>query len=148
MDVDYFSNHDLVGKAMNVTLREILAPHVAQELSANYGANNWWSEGVLKVLYEHQKINLPPSGNYAELVYSLDIKLCLLLIEIHWRKIFSKKHSMNYLNWVRELKQIRNEWAHTNWKMFDSFYTTRALDTMLRLCEQLNDENEIGRAHV
>ena len=141
MDVDYFSNHDLVGKAMNVTLREILAPHVAQELSANYGANNWWSEGVLKVLYEHQKINLPPSGNYAELVYSLDIKLCLLLIEIHWRKIFSKKHSMNYLNWVRELKQIRNEWAHTNWKMFDSFYTTRALDTMLRLCEQLDDEN-------
>ena len=141
MDVDYFSNHELVGRAMNVTLREILAPHVAQELSANYGANNWWREGVLDVLYDHKKKNLPSTGDYAELKDSLDIQLCLLLIEIHWRKIFSKKHSTNYLNWVRELKQIRNEWAHTNWKMFDSFYTTRALDTMLRLCEQLDDEN-------
>ncbi len=141
MGVDYFSNHELVGRAMNVTLREILAPHVAQELSANYGANNWWREGVLDVLYDYKKKNLPSTGDYAELTDSLDIQLCLLLIEIHWRKIFSKKHSMNYLNWVRELKQIRNEWAHTNWKMFDSFYTTRALDTMLRLCEQLDDEN-------
>ena len=141
MDVDYWSNHELVGRAMNVTLREILAPHVAQELSANYGTDNWWREGVLNVLYEHQKRNLPSTGNYAELVESLEIQLCLLLIEIHWRKIFSKKHSMNYLNWVRELKQIRNQWAHTYWKMFDNLYTTRALDTMLRLCEQLNDEN-------
>ena len=141
MDVDYWSNHELVGRAMNVTLREILAPHVAQELSANYGTDNWWREGVLNVLYEHQKRNLPSTGNYAELVESLEIQLCLLLIEIHWRKIFSKKHSMSYLNWVRELKHIRNQWAHTDWKKFDDFYTTRALDTMLRLCEQLNDEN-------
>ena len=94
MDVDYWSNHELVGRAMNVTLREILAPHVAQELSANYGTDNWWREGVLNVLYEHQKRNLPSTGNYAELVESLEIQLCLLLIEIHWRKIFSKKHSI------------------------------------------------------
>ena len=141
MDVDYWSNHELVGRAMNVTLREILAPQVAQELSTNYGNDNWWREGVLNVLYEHQKRDLKSTGNYAELVESLDIKLCLLLIEIHWRKIFSKKHSMSYLNWVRELKNVRNQWAHTDWKKFDDFYTTRALDTMLRLCEQLDDEN-------
>ena len=127
MDVDYFSNHELVGRAMNVTLREILAPHVAQELAANYGANNWWHEGVLDVLYDYKKKNLPSTGDCAELADSLDIQLCLLLIEIHWRKIFSKKHSMNYLNWVRELKQIRNEWAHTNWKMFDTRYDVAAL---------------------
>ncbi len=138
---DAYSNHELVGRTMNITLREILAPHVAQELSANYGTNNWWREGVLNVLYDNKKINLPLTGDYAELEDSLDIQLCLLLIEIHWRKIFSKKHSMNYLNWVRELKTVRNEWAHTHWKKFDDLYTTRALDTMLRLCEQLEDEN-------
>ncbi|MBR6711677.1 MAG: TerD family protein [Selenomonadaceae bacterium] len=141
MDVDYLSNHELVGRAMNVTLREILAPQIAQELFSNYGKDSWWSEGVLNVLREYQKTDLPPDGNYAELVEALDIQLCLRLIEIHWRKIFSKKHPMSYLNWVRELKNVRNEWAHTHWKKFDDFYTTRALDTMLRLCEQIDDEN-------
>ena len=141
MDVDYLSNHELVGRAMNVTLREILAPQIAQELFSNYGKDSWWSEGVLNVLREYQKTDLPTAGNYAELVEALDIQLCLRLIEIHWRKIFSKKHPMSYLNWVRELKNVRNEWAHTHWKKFDDFYTTRALDTMLRLCEQLDDEN-------
>ena len=141
MDVDYLSNHELVGRAMNVTLREILAPQIAQELFSNYGKDSWWSEGVLNVLREYQKTDLPTAGNYAELVEALDIQLCLRLIEIHWRKIFSKKHPMSYLNWVRELKNVRNEWAHTHWKKFDDFYTTRALDTMLRLCGQLDDEN-------
>ena len=141
MDVDYLSNHELVGRAMNVTLREILAPQIAQELFSNYGKDSWWSEGVLNVLREYQKTDLPTAGNYAELVEALDIQLCLRLIEIHWRKIFSKKHPMSYLNWFRELKNVRNEWEHTHWKKFDDFYTTRALDTMLRLCEQLDDEN-------
>ena len=141
MDVDYWSNHELVGRAMNVTLREILAPYVARELFDNYGKDSWWTEGVLNILREYQKTDLPPSGDYAELVESLDIHRCLLLIEIHWRKIFGKKQPRKYLDWVRELKNVRNEWAHTHWKNFDERYTTRALDTMLLLCEKLDDEN-------
>ena len=141
MDVDYWSNHELVGRAMNVTLREILAPYIAKELFDNYGKDSWWIEGVLNVLREYQKTDLPPDGDYAELVESLDIHRCLLLIEIHWRKIFGKKQPRKYLDWVRELKNVRNEWAHTHWKNFDERYTTRALDTMLLLCEKLDDEN-------
>ncbi len=140
MDVDYWSNHELVGRAMNVTLREILAPYVAKELFDNYGKDSWWTEGVLNVLREYQKTDLPPGGDYAELVESLDIHRCLLLIEIHWRKIFGKKQPRKYLDWVRELKNVRNEWAHTHWKNFDERYTTRAPDTMLLLCEKLDDE--------
>ena len=141
MGVDYWSNHELVGRALNVTLREILAPYVADELFANFGKDAWWTEGVLNVLREYQKTDLPTGGNYDELVESLDIHRCLLLIEIHWRKIFSKKHPRKYLDWVRELKNVRNEWAHTHWKTFDERYTTRALDTMLYTCEQLDDDN-------
>ena len=70
----------------------------------------------------------------------LDVQRCLLLIDIHWRKIFSKKLSINHY-WVKELKNIRNQWAHTDWKVFDDSYTARTLDTMSRLCEQLDDEN-------
>ncbi|MBR7025528.1 MAG: TerD family protein [Selenomonadaceae bacterium] len=141
MDVAYWSNHELVGRAMNVTLREILAPYVAKELFDNYGKDSWWTEGVLNVLHDYRKTDLPPGGDYAELVESLDIHRCLLLIEIHWRNIFGKKQPRKYLDWVRELKNVRNEWAHTHWKNFDERYTTRALDTMLLLCEKLDDEN-------
>ena len=141
MDDAYWSNHELVGRAMNVTLREILAPYVAKELFDNYGKDSWWTEGVLNVLHDYRKTDLPTEGNYSELVDALDIHRCLLLIEIHWRKIFSKKHPISYLNWVRELKNVRNEWAHTHWKNFDERYTTRALDTMLLICEKLDDEN-------
>ncbi len=141
MDEAYWSNHELVGRAMNVTLREILAPYVAKELYDNYGKDNWWREGVLNVLHDYRKTDLPSGGNYAELVESLDIHRCLLLIEIHWRKIFGKKQPRKYLDWVRELKNVRNEWAHTHWKNFDERYTTRALDTMLFICEKLDDEN-------
>ena len=141
MDVDYWSNLEFVGRAMNVNLREILAPYVAKELSANYGKNDWWTEGVLNVLREYQKADLPSGGNYAELVESLDIHRCLTLIQVHWQKIFGKKHPKKYLNWIRELKNVRNEWAHSNWKSFDERYTRRALDTMLYVCEQFDDEN-------
>ena len=141
MDKAYWSNHELVGRAMNVTLREILAPYVAKELFDNYGKDNWWTEGVLNVLHDYRKTDLPQGGNYSELVDALDIHRSLLLIEIHWRKIFGKKQPRKYLDWVRELKNVRNEWAHTHWKNFDERYTTRALDTMLLLCEKLDDEN-------
>ena len=133
-------NHELVGRAMNITLCEILAPYIAIELSSRY-KENWWRDGVLDFLYEDQKRNLPSGGEFGELVDSLDVQRCLLLIDIHWREIFSKKLSINHLNWVKELKNIRNQWAHTDWKVFDDSYTARALDTMARLCEQLDDEN-------
>ena len=141
MNADYLSNYELVGRAMNVTLLEILSPYVANELIAAYGKDAWWTEGVLNVLREYQKTDLPSGGNYDELVESLDIHRCLILIEIHWRQIFSKNHPKKYLGWIRELKNVRNEWAHTHWKNFDERYTTRALDTMLYVCEQLDDDN-------
>ena len=141
MSVDYWSNHELVGRAMNVTLREILAPYVAEKIFVHYGKDSWWTEGVLNVLREYQKTDLPSGGSYDELVESLDIHRCLVLIEIHWRKIFGKSRPRKYLDWIRELKNVRNEWAHTHWKNFDERYTTRALDTMLYVCEQFDDDN-------
>lgn len=135
-------NHDLVGKALNTILREALAPYVARELMAEY-KDNWWRDGVLGVLYDDQKRNLPYSGDYAELTDSMDVQCCLILMDVHWRDIFSKKLSRNHYNWVKELNTVRNQWAHTEWKVFDDSYTARALDTMARMCEQLDDEYTI-----
>lgn len=136
-------NHELVGRALNTILREALAPYVARELMAHYTEDNWWQDGVLGVLYDDQKRNLPASGNYSDLTDSMDVQCCLILMDIHWREIFSKKLSRNHYNWVKELNTVRNQWAHTEWKAFDDSYTARALDTMARLCEQLDDEYTI-----
>ena len=133
-------NHELVGRAMNTILREILAAYIARELSAAY-KNDWWRLGVLNHLVESKKGNLPASGDYATLTDAMDIQLCLLLLDIHWRDIFSKKLSINHYSWAKELNTVRNQWAHTDWKYFDDSHTVRALDTMARLCEQLDDEN-------
>ena len=136
-------NHELVGRALNTILREALAPYVARELMAHYTEDNWWQDGVLGVLYDDQKRNLPASGNYSDLTDSMDVQCCLILMDIHWREIFSKKLSRNHYNWVKELNTVRNQWAHTEWKAFDDSYTARALDTMARMCEQLDDEYTI-----
>lgn len=136
-------NHELVGRALNTILREVLAPYVARELMAKF-KDNWWQNGVLDVLYEDQKYNLPYDGDYSELTDSMDVQCCLILMDIHWREIFSKKLSRSHFNWIKELNTIRNQWAHTEWKVFDDSYTARALDTMARMCEQLDDESNIA----
>ena len=133
------ANHELVGRALNTILREALVPYVARELISVFNAD-WWQKGVLDVLYDDQKRNLPHAGTYAELTDSMDVQCCLILMDIHWREIFSKKLSRNHYNWVKELNTVRNQWAHTEWKIFDDSYTARALDTMARMCEQLDDE--------
>ena len=135
-------NHELVGRALNTILREALVPYVARELMAVFH-DDWWKKGVLGVLYEEQKRNLPYKGDYAELTDAMDVQCCLILMDLHWRDIFSKKLSRNHYNWVKELNTVRNQWAHTEWKVFDDSYTARALDTMARMCEQLDDEYTI-----
>lgn len=132
-------NLDIVGKALNDILRNSLVPYIARELESQY-MELWWSEGVLAKLYESSKRNLPARGSYAELTDSMDVQMCLILMDIHWDKIFSKKLSINHRNWLKETNTIRNQWAHQKPKEFDDSSTVRALDTMARLCEQIDNE--------
>ena len=136
-------NHELVGKALNTILRAALAPYVARELIGKYTEKKWWKDGVLDILPDVLTLNLPLRGSYSELTDSMDALCCLKLMDIHWREIFGKKLSRNHYNWIKELNTVRNQWAHTEWKAFDDSYTARALDTMARLCEQLDDESSI-----
>jgi hypothetical protein len=82
-------NHAVVIKGFQI-LRETLAPYIGRELSIEYGNSNWWSNGVMAVLRDDQKRNLPEAGTFAELIDSLDIAMCLLLFaDIHWRESIS-----------------------------------------------------------
>lgn len=133
------SNHEIVTKGFESLVRA-LAPYIARELQIEY-KEDWWQKGVWNVLHDDQKRDLPSHGEWAELVDSLDIANCLRLIDVLWNSIFRKKLSIDHRTWAKELQGVRNKWAHAGSQDFDDSYTWRALDTMSRLCEQIDAES-------
>ena len=81
---------------------------------------------------------LPDSGDYADLVDSMDIATCLRLIDWKWN-VFRAKLSIDYRTWSKELMGIRNNTAHIGQQDLDSRYAERALDTMALLSEGFGD---------
>ncbi len=134
------SNQAIVGEGFRFLL-EALAPYIAMELQRSYG-NNWWNDGVLAKLYEDQCRDLPRKGEWAALVDSLDIQRALILFaDANWNEVFKKKLSSEYRSWAKELTITRNKWAHAGGEDFNENDTWRALDTMARLIEQIDEEN-------
>jgi len=129
-------NHLLVSQGFRHLLNA-LAPYIARELQIEFGPQ-WWKLGVLDKLYEDQKRNLPVTGSWPELVDSLDIQRCLILFDIHWNQVFRKKLSIDHRTWAKELMGVRNKLAHIGGNDFSDDDTWRALDTMSRLCEQID----------
>jgi len=117
-----------------------LAPYIALELSRAVG-DKWWELAVVDILYDDQKRDLPYSGEWAELVDSLDIARCLLLFDLHWQQVFRKRLSVDHRTWAKELVGVRNKLAHLGGEDFSDDDTWRALDTMSRLCEQIDPES-------
>ena len=132
-------NYADIGRAMNFVLRPMLAAFVAQNLERHFANRNWWQWGVLDLLYPEQKRHLPHDGSYAELTDRMDVQLCLTLIDVHWDKIFSLKMPPTTRSRVKELKSIRNQWAHKT-SGFDDMETIRALDTMALVSEAFDAE--------
>lgn len=118
-------------------LRPQLSGYIGLELCKEYG-NHWWQE-VLMTLSD-QISDLPGKGDYGTLVDSLDIANCLRLIDRKWNDVFRKKLSKDCRTWANELMGVRNKAAHFTGTDFDEDYAWRALDTMSRLCESLDDE--------
>lgn len=133
------NNHETVTKGFDI-LNGVLAPYIARELQRVYGAE-WWNIGVYDKLYDEQKRGLPSYGNWQTLVDSLDVARCLLLLDVHWNEVFKRKLSIDHRTWVKELQGTRNKWAHIGGQDFSNDDTWRALDTMARLCEQLDAES-------
>lgn len=133
-------NSKIISEGFGI-LRETLAPYIGRELSLEFGGNIWWREGVMKALRDEQKRNLPQTGDFAVLTDSLDIAMCLLLFDLHWQSIFKRKLSIDHRTWGKELIGFRNKLAHIGGQDFTDDDTWRALDTMSRLCEQIDAES-------
>ena len=133
------SNHEKVRQGERILLFA-LSDYVCKELKQTYGAD-WWEDGVLDILYDDQKLSLPLSGDWGTLVDSLDMALALLLFDLHWGDIFSRKLPVSNRTWVKELKGVRNDLAHLGGKDFTDDDTWRALDTMARLCASIDADS-------
>lgn len=115
------------------------APYVCAMLKAEYG-QDWWSRAVMAKLWDEQKRDLPADGPDEKLMEALDIQRCLVLFDQYWNEIFRKRLSIDHRTWAKELMGVRNRLAHIGTQDFSDDDTWRALDTMSRLCEQLDAE--------
>jgi len=116
-----------------------LAPYACYQIKAQYGGE-WWQKGVLDTLLDHQRRELPASGDEETLMQSLDAARCLILIDQHWNNLFKAKLSRDHRNWIKELIGTRNKWAHRGLNDLADEDAWRALDTMARMLEQLDAE--------
>ena len=131
-------NHVIISQEFRA-MRDMLAQYIGHELSQEFG-DNWWQEGVMNILYDDQKRNLPEGGSFEELTNSLDVFMCLTLFDLNWNTVFKKKLSIDNRTWAKELTGLRNKLAHLGGKDFSNDDTWRALDTMSRLAEQIDSE--------
>ena len=130
------TNHQRVTEGFDI-LTGVLAPYVARELRARY-EDEWWDQGVLRILYEDQKRDLPRGGEDAELEAALDPHRCLILIDAQWNDLFRRKLGRDHRTWVKELIPARNKWAHKGLIDTADEDAWRTLDTMTRLVEQMD----------
>ena len=137
------NNYAIISQGFRILLG-VLAPYITRELENEFG-DDWWDTAVLETLYDEQKRDLPLSGDRTELANSLDIANCLTLFaDVQWQNVFRKKLSPDHRNWAKELQIARNKNAHLKGKDFSDDDTWRALDTMARLCEQIDSESAEG----
>lgn len=128
-------NFELVQRGFRILVRS-LSGFIGQEISRIY-RNTWWDE-VLNTLSDQW--DLPSSGSYGELVDSLDIANCIRLIDRKWNDVFRAKLSMNCRTWARELMGVRNIVAHIGQQDLEQPMAERALDTMVLLCAEIDQE--------
>ena len=136
----YLSNDERVGKAIRL-LAEGLAPFVDRECRAKFG-DDW------PVAVQRMETRGGPRPGPPRKVNPGDAKFLLKVMWDEWRTIFGKKLSRSDRNYVSELRDVRNAWAHN--EPFSTDDALRALDTAKRLLESVSagvQANEVGKLH-
>lgn len=128
-------NVEYVQKGFRILLSS-LSGYIAQEFNRKY-RGRWWDE-VLNCLSD--QYDLPYNGSYGELVDSLDFLNCARLLDRRWGEVFRLCLSPSCRAWVNELKGIRNIVAHLGQRDLDQPTAERALDTMVLLCNELEQD--------
>ena len=126
-------NYELVQKGFRILLTS-MSGYIGQELNRVYG-DDWWNE-VLNTLNDQR--DLPYTGEYGELIDSLDVANCIRLIDRKWNDVFRYTLPLNCRTWAKELMGVRNIVAHIGQQDIEQPMAERALDTMALLCNEID----------
>ncbi len=115
------TNQERIGKAMDL-LRDGLRPFVERELQSKHG-DRWPAE--LRSTLSDRKLGKSPGDALG------DVAILLLVMDKMWGGVFGAVLGRAERNFVVELMDARNRWAHQ--EPFSSDDTDRTLDSMGRL---------------
>ena len=138
------NNNDIISSCMSL-LRHELAPYIAMQLMKNpqfKGQDAWWELGVEAVL---KSWNLPiprVAADFGARVDAMDMSICLNMIDAHWNNVFRMCMPNASRSWAKEIKDVRNRWAHFGEKPFSDEETRRAVDTMALLAGTFDEETK------
>ena len=127
-------NLEYVQKGFRI-LHPMMASYIAQEMSREY-KDQWWQEALNSL--GDQGWDLPASGEWGDLVDSLDVANCLRLLDRQWGALFRKHLARDRRAWATELMGVRNTVAHAGSQDMPKEDAERALDTMARLCDDFD----------
>ena len=116
------TNQERIGKALELLL-DGLTPFVRRQMKARYGPN--WEDDARQTLSER--------GGWQRASLTLDVQALFTLLEKHWHEAFKGVLGQAERNYISELREVRNRWAHQDTKGFSSDDLYRALDSIGRL---------------
>lgn len=117
------SNHERVGRALNL-LRDGLYPYIEREMKAIHGDR--WLIPASACLPDHYV-----ARREVQDVLKEDVSALLMVMWEQWNNVFRNTLGRTERSIVSELRDTRNDWAHTSTFSTDDAY--RALDSMARL---------------
>jgi hypothetical protein len=117
------SNHERVGRALNL-LRDGLYPYIEREIKAIHGDR--WLIPASSSLPDHYV-----ARREVQDVLKEDVSALLMVMWEQWNNVFRNTLGRTERSIVSELRDTRNDWAHTSTFSTDDAY--RALDSMARL---------------
>ena len=130
-------NYEIIGNGFEIILKPLVV-YVANSMQDIY-MSGWWHRGVLHKLTKEGKKGLPQSASFDIYVESLDRTRTLMIFDRNWHDVFTYKLPIDHRSYAKELIGVRNAVAHHGIKDCDACYAWRALDTMARLMQGIDD---------
>ncbi|MBQ6523654.1 MAG: DUF499 domain-containing protein [Atopobiaceae bacterium] len=134
------SNNMLIGNAFDL-MREQLGMYEMREFIRCY-KDGWWRDGVHGHLYEDQLRDVLPATATDDMacVDSLDVLLMLRLIKQSWNDVFRAVMDRRTNNWVGNVIDARNDWAHATGDGISDEDAVDYLRAMVRIMDQIDPE--------
>lgn len=132
-------NWDRVNRGFDLLL-PVLLRYELNELENAYGREAWWTEGIEPILSPEQRRNTGYLSDDSERIASMDIALALRVLDIRWKDVFRKRLARDCRTWTNELKTVRSNAAHRGVQDMSDDDAYRALDTMQRLCMEIDSD--------